>query len=217
MVTLAEIMIISFIVGFSGAASPGPLLIVSIRDTLSGTWRNGIVAVVAHGVFEGLIIIGIVTGMRVVEITSPIANGIATVGGIILVGFGLLTIKDIPDIKLESELLVNEPQSLIRSFRNGVVATISNGFWWIWWFSAGLVVVTRALPLGSVGMGLTGIAHWLSDLTFNAIIIILLTLGRGFFKPRIYRTILVSCGGFMVLFGIMFIYLGLTGQMPVTL
>lgn len=217
MVSLVELMGISFVVGFSGAATPGPLLVVSIRDTLSGTWRNGTAAIIAHGLLEGIIILGIVAGLRIVNITPSIANGIATIGGLILVGFGLLTLKDVPATQLESEIVENRFQNLIRSFRSGAVATASNGHWWIWWFSAGLAIVTRALPFGGVGMAFTGFAHWLSDLTFFSIVIILLSLGRGFFNPRTYRVILVGCGAFMVMFGSLFLYIGITGQMPVTL
>ena len=74
-----------------------------------------------------------------------------------------------------------------------------------------------ALPFGAIGMALTGFTHWLSDLTFYSIVIILLSLGRGFFKPRTYRLILVGCSAFMIIFGALFIYIGLTGRIPVTL
>jgi len=66
-------------------------------------------------------------------------------------------------------------------------------------------------------MALTGFTHWLSDLTFYSIVIILLSLGRGFFIPRTYHLILVGCSAFMVVFGILLIYIGVTEQMQVAL
>lgn len=217
MVSLAELMMISFIVGFSGAASPGPLLVVVIRDTLSGTWRDGTAAILAHGLLEGIIIISIVAGLSAVTITPPLANGIATIGGSILIGFGLITLKGLRVTQSASDPVEINPQNILHSFKDGVVATASNGYWYVWWFSAGLAIVTRALPFGVAGMSLTGFAHWLSDLTYYSLVIILLSLGRGFFKLQTYRLLLVGCSGFMVMFGGFFLIIGLTGQMPVTL
>lgn len=217
MVSLTELMMISFIVGFSGAATPGPLLVVVIRDTLSGSWRNGTSTILAHGFLEGLIIISIVAGLRVVKLTPLLANGIATIGGSILVGFGILTLKGIRDARLEVEPREKDPQTLLQSFTDGALATAGNGYWYVWWFSAGLAIVTRALPFGAFGMVFTGFAHWLSDLTYYSIVIILLSFGRGFFKPRTYRLLLAGCSAFMVGFGTLFIWIGVTGQMPVVL
>ena len=75
----------------------------------------------------------------------------------------------------------------------------------------------RAIPYGGLGMILTGFSHWLSDLTFNSIVIILLSLGRGFLKPKTYKLVLASCSLFMAAFGVLFFYIGVTGQMPVAL
>ncbi len=97
------------------------------------------------------------------------------------------------------------------------MATASNGYWYVWWFSAGLAIVTRALPFGVAGMGFIGVAHWLSDLTFYSLVILLLSLGRGFFKPQTYRLLLAGCSAFMIIFGLFFIIIGLTGQMPAAL
>jgi threonine/homoserine/homoserine lactone efflux protein len=217
MVSLAQLMAISFVIGFSGAATPGPLLIITIRDTLSGTWRNGAAAVLAHGFLEGIIIISIVAGLRVVQFTYSIANGIAILGGGILIVFGILTFKTIQNAQPESNFGEEITQNIFQSFKRGALATVGNGYWYVWWFSVGLAIVMRAIPYGGLGMILTGFSHWLSDLTFNSIIIILLSLGRGFLKPKTYQLVLVSCSLFMAAFGALFFYIGLTGQMPVAL
>lgn len=217
MVSLAQLMAISFIIGFSGAATPGPLLIITIRDTLSGNWRNGVAVVLAHGSLEGIIIISIVVGLRVIKFTQPIANGIATLGGGILIIFGILTFKTIQVAQPESDSDEENSQNISQSFKRGALATAGNGYWYVWWFSVGLAIVMRAIPYGGLGMILTGFSHWLSDLTFNSIVIILLSLGRGFLKPKTYKLVLASCSLFMAAFGALFFFIGVTGQMPVVL
>ena len=86
-----ESLLIGFGVGLSGALAPGPTLLA----TISGAVRHGplVGARVAAGhlLVEGVLAVALVLGIAPLVLSQ--SAGIAVVGGVALVVFGLLTVR----------------------------------------------------------------------------------------------------------------------------
>ena len=89
----------SLLIGFSGAASPGPLLALSIKETLQNGWKAGPLIAIGHSILELFIVIGISIGINQLLNSDFIAKTISLFGGIMLVILGIQTIISISAFK----------------------------------------------------------------------------------------------------------------------
>jgi threonine/homoserine/homoserine lactone efflux protein len=90
----------------------------------------------------------------------------------------------------------------------GVLASISNPYWVVWWASVGASYVVLALRRGLPGLGAFFSGHILSDLGWNSLLAFLIASGRGFLSASFYRGVLVVCGLILVALATYFIYSG---------
>jgi hypothetical protein len=90
----------------------------------------------------------------------------------------------------------------------GILASISNPYWVVWWASVGASYVVLALRRGLPGLGAFFSGHILADLSWNSLLAFLIASGRGFLSVSFYRGVLVVCGLILVILAIYFIYSG---------
>ena len=91
----------------------------------------------------------------------------------------------------------------------GVLASISNPYWVIWWASVGAAYMSESLEQGAVGVGAFFTAHILSDFAWLTLVAFVLATGRRIISRGVYRGILVACGLFLLVLGAYFLYSGI--------
>ncbi|MDQ0287611.1 threonine/homoserine/homoserine lactone efflux protein [Desulfofundulus luciae] len=97
----------------------------------------------------------------------------------------------------------------------GVLVSLSNPYWTLWWATVGLGYIVLSLKQGTAGLVSFFGGHILSDLAWYGLVAAAVAGGRRFLTPSIYRGILVSCGAFLVFLGASFIYMGAAGRMAI--
>jgi len=215
----AAIFVSSFIIALSGALMPGPLLAVTVRDTS----RQGFVAapllVLGHGILEAgllaLILLGLAEWVRGDMATSVIALA----GGGMLLWMAVGMIREVRTLRLD----VNGREAasgaggsdgrragLFRPVISGIVASISNPYWTIWWATIGLGYLLISQKLGIAGIALFFAGHILADAVWYLFIGFAVSAGRSRFTDRVYRWIVGSCALFLFFFALSFGYFGVT-------
>jgi len=91
----------------------------------------------------------------------------------------------------------------------GVLVSISNPYWVIWWASVGAAYMSESLEQGVAGVGAFFTAHILSDFAWLTLVAFVLATGRRIISGGVYRGIMASCGLFLLLLGAYFIYSGI--------
>jgi len=88
---LGVIFTTSFMVGFSGAMMPGPLLTVTIGETARRGFIAGPLIVLGHGILELILVIGLVAGLSIYLTQAAVFYWIAVIGGAFLIymGYGM--------------------------------------------------------------------------------------------------------------------------------
>ncbi|MGA6992998.1 MAG: LysE family transporter [Candidatus Deferrimicrobiaceae bacterium] len=218
--TPAAIFVSSFIIALSGALMPGPLLAVTVRDTT----RRGFVAapllVLGHGILEAgllaLILLGLAEWVRGDVATTVIALA----GGAMLLWMAVGMAREVGTIRLEirGKETNSEPPGggkgsragFFRPVLSGVVASISNPYWTIWWATIGLGYLVVSRELGAAGIALFFAGHILADAAWYLFIGFAVSAGRKRFTDNIYRWIVGSCALFLFLFAVSFGYFGMT-------
>jgi threonine/homoserine/homoserine lactone efflux protein len=209
----------SFIVALSGALMPGPLLAVTVRDTS----RQGFVAapllVLGHGILEAgllaLILLGLAEWVRGDTATSVIALA----GGMMLLWMAVGMAREVRTLRLDGVGRESASgtgggdgrrASLFRPVFSGIVASISNPYWTIWWATIGLGYLLISRKLGAAGVALFFAGHILADAVWYLFIGFAVSAGRGRFTDRVYRGIVGTCALFLFFFALSFGYFGLT-------
>jgi threonine/homoserine/homoserine lactone efflux protein len=88
----------------------------------------------------------------------------------------------------------------------GILVSISNPFWSIWWATIGLTYLTMALKSGTMGIASFFSGHIMADLLWYSLISAAIAGGRRFLKQSVYQTIIMFCGLFLIGLGGYFIY-----------
>ncbi len=188
---------------------PGPVSMVTISQSARyGFWAGPLVTA-GHAIAEIAAVAALAMGLGKVFKRSLVAGLIGLLGGGFLLWMGIdIARSGWVGIALELEPGEMGGLTAFGSVGAGVLASISNPYWVVWWASVGASYVALALRRGLPGLGAFFSGHILSDLSWNSLLAFLIASGRGFLSVSFYRGVLVVCGLILVALAIYFIYSG---------
>ena len=212
-----------FLVGFSGAVVPGAMLLIVITETVQKGWKSGELIIVGHSILEIGIIASLIFGLGILftnptfQILSPI------IGGIVLILFGARTIQtkdQIVNFKQTDELIestqTNSKINYKKGITMGIITSIANPYFLIWWLSIGWVYMNNLLPyLPFEGINiltsatLIFIFHIAADIVWYNIVIIGINKGMKFVNNNFYKKIIIVSSLFLLFLGLRFIIQGI--------
>ena len=214
----AAIFVSSFIIGLSGAMMPGPLLVCTVRDTT----RRGFIAapllVLGHGILElalvALLLFGLAEWLR--GETATIVIALAGCAALFWMATGM--VREVRGLRFDAGSGAgSEPdpgpgksRGFWRPVVDGVVASIGNPYWSLWWATIGLGYLVISQAQGMAGVAFFFAGHILSDAAWFLFVGFTVSMGRGRFTDRIYRGIVGVCAGFLFFFALSFGYFGMT-------
>jgi len=216
---ITGLFITAFVTGFSGAMMPGPLLAVNIAETPRHGWRTGMVLSTGHAIAEIAVVALLVAGVAVIAENTMIIRAIGIIGGLGLVGMGLLMALDILRNKVAYDVTGTDLKDGApggwsqRLAGKGLVATLTNPFWFIWWGTTGLSFVVKSIELGVIGPVVFYFGHILSDYAWYTSVSIVVWRGRNIIVGRVFKGLLLACAAFLLYLGITFIAGGVNGTM----
>lgn len=192
----------SFLVGLSGAVSPGPLLALDIRESVQrGFWAGPSISL-GHAMLELVVVVLLALGISRFLQVETAATVIALLGGSVLLwmGWGMLRQpgRGAPSTTLRSHHSTGHlrPGGPILG---GVLVSLSNPFWTIWWFTVGASFLSRSIEmgLGALGIGAFYLGHILSDFSWFSAVSLAVASGRRLMTDAVYKAIVVVCGLFL--------------------
>ncbi|MFZ5648894.1 MAG: LysE family transporter [Bacillota bacterium] len=213
---VAAIFTTAFLVGFSGAMMPGPLLAVAVGEAAKRGFWSGPLLVLGHAVLEFLLVVLLVLGLASVlgKVEARIIIGL--VGGLFLFYFGWGMARDSLKGKVTLDLEDKKPGIPAGSpggggrgmhpVAAGALVSFSNPYWSMWWATVGLLYITQALQGGMLGVSAFFSGHILADLAWYSLVAAAVTGGRRFITQKLYSSVLVVCGIFIIGLGGFFIW-----------
>jgi threonine/homoserine/homoserine lactone efflux protein len=210
MTKLIAIFTTSLFVGFSGALMPGPLLTVVISGSARRGFWEGPALVLGHAVAEFLIVAALAAGLSRLLKRNLVAGLIGLLGGAFLLwmGFGIVRSAWWGTVSLE-QATGAEAGLQLGPVITGIVVSISNPYWVLWWATVGASYVALSLGRGPLGLGSFYFGHILSDLSWYSLVALLIAKGKTLLSQPIYRLILLGCGLFLIALSIYFVYSGI--------
>ena len=205
---MIRILIISFLVALSGALSPGPVLTFTIYKTFkSNNPFTGLFIVLGHAVLELALIVLLLLGASFFFQNLIFLILIGIVGGSCLITFGLLTIRELYKKTYEVKFDINDENMKGfkgNSFLGGIFYSVTNPYWTFWWSAMGvsLMLNLNISFQNPLGLLLFFLGHELGDFVWYVPISIFVYFGGKSLNPKVYKYVLIVCGGFMIIFGI---------------
>ena len=200
----------AFLIGLTGAMSPGPYLTMTITRTITRGPRSAALMLVGHALLEGALLVGFAFGLQAVLAAPVVHRTLSVVGGGFLVwmAYGLLrgALRGAMIAEGSAEMPA-QPQS--GSVWQGVVVSLSNPYWSLWWATIGVKLAVDGLAIGPIGVVAFFIGHELADVAWYGFVIAATARGRSLLTPTVYRTVIGACAVFLLYLGARFILEGL--------
>jgi len=198
---LAWIFGSSFVVGLSGALMPGPVLTVTIAEaTKRGFWAGPLI-VLGHGIIEFSLFVALVLGLGTLLKHNLVFGIVGVGGGIVLIGMGIGMVRGTRTATLKLDLDAGERS---RPVIAGLLTSISNPYFIIWWATIGLSYIALSQQHGIMGLGSFYSGHIMADVVWYFAVAAAVTVGKKIMSDHTYRWIIGLCGGFLVLLGLYF-------------
>lgn len=201
----------AFMIGFSGAIMPGPLLTVNITETARKGFIAGPIVVAGHAIAEIGVVLLIYLGLTQLVADPDVFFWIALVGGVALVLMGGAMLWQVARNKVRLELVAEQKSGSGRTMFMAALVSIASPFWIVWWLTVGALLITQSLAFGLLGLIVFYVGHILSDLVWYAIVSFLISHGKRYFNDLAYQILIAVCGLFLVALGIYFVHSARSG------
>ncbi len=215
---LGAIFITALVVGFSGAAMPGPLMTVTIGEVVRRGFIAGPLLIVGHALLEVLLVLLLLWGAAEILLAEQVQIIIALAGGAFLIYLGWTMYRNArrgrvylqlaPEAEGIADKQVAERYKM-HPVLAGILVSLSNPYWSIWWATIGLAYITTAMARGTTGLLAFMSGHLLADFIWYGFISGAVAGGRRFLNQQFYRGVVAVCGIFLVVLGSYFVYSGL--------
>jgi len=209
---MIEIFVFSFLIALTGALAPGPVLTFTIYKSVQKRgYLAGFFIMLGHATLEFALICLLLLGASLFFQNVLFLTTIGIVGGIFLVIFGILVIKDTYKKDFTIDFVVSEEDIKGykgNSFLGGIIVSLSNPFWTLWWAVIGLsfMINFNISFENPTGLLLFFLGHELGDFAWYVPISIFVYYGGKSLNPKIFKYVLYGCGIFMIGFGIYLVF-----------
>ena len=205
---------LAFVVALSGALAPGPLLTYTIVRTLEAprsAHLTGARVIAGHALLEGVLVTLLLAGFSTVLRNPVTARVIGTAGGLFLLAMGARLAMDVirgrvasPFASPAQERPARSAAGVANPILGGVLVSMSNPYWWVWWASIGLAFMLQYdISFRNWPLLLAFFAgHEAGDLGWYWLVSAVVALGRRGITDRIYRIVLLACAAVMAGFGV---------------
>jgi threonine/homoserine/homoserine lactone efflux protein len=198
----------------SGVLAPGPLLFANLACATDHDKWSGIKVACGHTIVELILIIILSAGLFTVDAAKRYTSFIGLMGGVAILSFVGLQVWTIIKKK--------RPGRDIRTiagnkspFLVGLSFSALNPFFILWWFTAGVKLITDSAEFGvTTGLIILFALHIWMDYAWLGLTAYLSSKGSSFVNSQTYQLILLGLAGILVYYGTSFIIQGVSQQTP---
>lgn len=186
---------------------PGPLLTFTIYKSINQKrgYLAAIYILLGHATIELILIVALLAGASLIIQNLIFLTIIGILGGIFLVIYGILVIRDVlkTDVNIEFE---NGHHKGFKgnSYIGGIIVSVSNPYWELWWvfISLNFFILYNISFANPIGLLLFFLGHELGDIVWYLPISTIAYFGGKSLNPKIFKYVLICLNAFMIIFGI---------------
>lgn len=196
----------SFLIALSGAMMPGPLLSVTISESIQKGALAGPRIITGHALLEVVLVAALMLGLAPLLADKGVFAVIALGGALVLLWMAFGMFRSLPKLKLE--LGDTEIQSKGHILA-GITMSLANPYWVLWWATIGMGYVLYCRQFGTLGIAFFYSGHILADFLWYGLVSLAMAKGRHLLSNHVYQALIGVCAGALVFFSGYFAYTGL--------
>jgi len=201
MIELAAIFGGSFALALSGALMPGPLLTVTIAESVRHGCKIGPLLMTGHSLLELLLVVAITLGLGPYLKAAPVTGTIALLGGLLLIYLGADMIRTARGLSLQGDVEETGTSYTRHPVLTGIFTSLSNPYWTLWWATIGLGYLVTVMNLGLAGVAAFFLGHISADFAWYSLISFGISRGKTLLDDKGYQFVIRLCGVFLLGFG----------------
>jgi threonine/homoserine/homoserine lactone efflux protein len=186
------------VISLSGVLSPGPVLGVTIAkgytEKNAGMWIS-----LGHGLLEFPLMILFYFGLSPLFTNPTFRTAISLIGGVLLIylGYGM--------VRAMGKVDENHMDLPYGSFAAGAITTGAGPYFWLWWATIGLGLITRAAAYGLIGFVIFMVVHWLCDFLCYTFVSRTINRSKNIWTEKVHALVFGGFGLLLAGFGVWFI------------
>lgn len=185
---------------------PGPFLTATISESSRRGFIAGPLMITGHAILELFLVAGLLLGLASFLQLPQVFITTALLGSAILIwmAYGMLS-------SLSSLTLAQNEDTVRRNHLviSGILMSIANPYWIIWWATIGLGYILISWQLGIRGVAFFFAGHILADFAWYSFISAAVSGGKHFLTDNIYRVLIAVLALFLIIFAVYFAYKGI--------
>ena len=185
------------VLGIGAGTAPGPLLALSVAETLRHGWSGGFKVALAPVCTDGpLILVSWLLLSSLADVT-PLLGGLGLAGSAFLfyLAWESLTIKGV-DLEL--------PEVRSRSLSKGIFTNLLNPSPYLFWFTVGTPTLIEASKLGSLPPFGFLFCFFVLIVGSKLVLVAVVARARDFLKGAAYLTLMRLLGVALTIFALLF-------------
>lgn len=202
MIELLAFLVTAATVSLSGVIMPGPVFAATVARGYESK-NAGILIALGHGVVEFPLMFLVYLGFAQFVSAGITMKIIGIAGGTVLIYMGVQIFRA---RRGRSEEEMNPRHGSLIA---GITTTAANPYFFLWWATVGLALITQSREFGLLGFLLFVPVHWFCDLSWYLLVSRTVFRSRRFWTERVRRGVFIVCGFIMIGFGIWFLLSGL--------
>jgi threonine/homoserine/homoserine lactone efflux protein len=176
---------------------PGPVTAATVAKGYRDK-HAGLAIGIGHGIIEIplIIVIGIGLGVYFENLYIQLAIGLG--GGVMLAYLGINMLK------MRKDTSINEEYLPYSSTLVGIMTTVANPYWFLWWATLGAAMIMLSLELGILGLAVFTIVHVSCDIGWDYFVSYSVNRSKTFWHERTHEIVFAICGLTMIIFAVYF-------------
>ena len=190
------------VISFSGVVMPGPVFAVTVAKGFKSQLA-GIQVALGHALVEVPLILLIYFGFAQFFQNSVVQLVMSILGG------GMILWLGISMFRARAEVVQGGRDLPCNAFTAGILTSILNPFFFVWWATIGSMLIIKFLNFGTMGLIVLIGVHWLFDLLWLSFISVLVYRTRSLWGRKFQEGLFIACSLLLIGFGGWFLVSGL--------
>ena len=181
---------------------PGPMFAVTLAKSYKSPWAGAQIAL-GHAVIEVPLILVIYFGFAQFFQNSIVQLLLSVLGG------GMILWMGISMFRVRAEVVQKGKDLPYSAFVAGILTSVFNPFFLLWWATIGSMLVMKFLAFGATGLVVFIVVHWLCDLLWLSFISVLIYRTHALWGRKLQEWVFIACSLLLGGFGIWFMVSGI--------
>ncbi len=190
------------VISFSGVMMPGPMFAMTLAKSYKSQFAGAQIAL-GHAVIEVPLILLIYFGFARFFQHSVVQLVLSILGGGMIIWLGITMFR------AKAEIVKRGKDLPYNAFTAGILTSILNPFFLLWWVTIGSLLIMNFLDFGTMGLIVFIVVHWLVDLVWLSLVSVLVYRTHSLWGRKLQEGVFIACSLLLIGFGGWFLISGL--------